>query len=98
MNMSESLTSELWLKIDQLHLKYLQSEDTPSKLDIRKKLEGECLLILMYVREDGSGCKHTDFPRRPGWRLPVHRAPAEEVRVPVHWGHYLQLRQVEAGF
>ena len=41
MNMSESLTSELWLKIDQLHLKYLQSEDTPVKLEIRKKLEGE---------------------------------------------------------
>ena len=40
MNMSESLTSELWLKIDQLHLKYLQSEDNPLKLDIRKKLEG----------------------------------------------------------
>lgn len=38
--MSESLTSELWLKIDQLHLKYLQSEDNPLKLDIRKKLEG----------------------------------------------------------
>ena len=40
MNMSENLTSELWLKIDQLHLKYLQSEDTPAKLEIRKKLEG----------------------------------------------------------
>ena len=39
--MSESLTTELWLKIDQLHLKYLQSEDTPAKLDIRKKLEGK---------------------------------------------------------
>ena len=48
MNMSENLTSELWLKIDQLHLKYLQSEDTPAKLDIRKKLEGEqteCLML-----------------------------------------------------
>ena len=41
--MSESLTSELWLKIDQLHLKYLQSEDTPVKLEIRKKLEGESI-------------------------------------------------------
>jgi len=38
--MNESLTSELWLKIDQSHLKYLQSEDTPLKLEIRKKLEG----------------------------------------------------------
>ena len=102
MNMSESLTSELWLKIDQLHLKYLQSEDTPSKLDIRKKLEGECLSVLMYFIEDvdvdGSGCKHPNFPPRPGGRLPVHRAPAEEVRVAVYWGHHLQLRQVEAGF
>ena len=43
--MSESLTSELWLKIDQLHLKYLQSEDTPAKLDIRKKLEGELFIV-----------------------------------------------------
>ena len=47
MNMSENLTSELWLKIDQLHLKYLQSEDTPAKLDIRKKLEGELIVCLM---------------------------------------------------
>ena len=47
MNMSENLTSELWLKIDQLHLKYLQSEDTPAKLDIRKKLEGELIACLM---------------------------------------------------
>jgi len=46
MNMTESLTSELWLKIDQLHLKYLQSEDTPAKLDIRKKLEG---LVAEYL-------------------------------------------------
>ena len=45
MNMSESLTSELWLKVDQLHLKYLQSEDTPVKLEIRKKLEGEYKLF-----------------------------------------------------
>ena len=43
---SENLTSELWLKIDQLHLKYLQSEDTPAKLDIRKKLEG---LVAEYL-------------------------------------------------
>ena len=46
MNMSENLTSELWLKIDQLHLKYLQSEDTPAKLDIRKKLEGEPIVVV----------------------------------------------------
>ena len=47
--MSESLTTELWLKIDQLHLKYLQSEDTPAKLDIRKKLEGNKGRSLYYV-------------------------------------------------
>ena len=50
MNMSENLTSELWLKIDQLHLKYLQSEDTPAKLDIRKKLEGERSLSCLSLR------------------------------------------------
>ena len=49
MNMSENLTSELWLKIDQLHLKYLQSEDTPAKLDIRKKLEGERFCLMFRV-------------------------------------------------
>ena len=51
MNMSESLTSELWLKIDQLHLKYLQSEDTPVKLEIRKKLEGESKIIFKQEEE-----------------------------------------------
>ena len=49
MNMSENLTSELWLKIDQLHLKYLQSEDTPAKLDIRKKLEGELVVFMLRL-------------------------------------------------
>ena len=51
----ESLASRLWIQIGKLHLKYLQSEDTPRpnseehrigilrKLGIRKKLEGECL-------------------------------------------------------
>ena len=38
--MSENRTAELWLKIDQLHLKFLQAEETPAKLEIRKKLEG----------------------------------------------------------
>ena len=51
MNMSESLTSELWLKIDQLHLKYLQSKDTPVKLEIRKKLEGESKIIFKQEEE-----------------------------------------------
>ena len=39
--MSENRTAELWLKIDQLHLKFLQAEETPAKLEIRKKLEGK---------------------------------------------------------
>ena len=38
--MSENRNEELWLKIDQLHLKFLQAEKTPAKLEIRKKLEG----------------------------------------------------------
>ena len=56
MNMSENLTSELWLKIDQLHLKYLQSEDTPAKLDIRKKLEGEQFVKLWRVQWQWQCC------------------------------------------
>ena len=40
--MCSDRTSELWLKIDQMHIKYLQAEETPAKLDIRKKLEGKC--------------------------------------------------------
>ena len=44
--MSENRTAELWLKIDQLHLKFLQAEETPAKLEIRKKLEGITYLFL----------------------------------------------------
>ena len=39
--MSPDQTADLWLKIDQLHLNYLKSEETTHKLDIRKKLEGK---------------------------------------------------------
>ena len=38
--MSPDQTADLWLKIDQLHLNYLKSEENTQKLDIRKKLEG----------------------------------------------------------
>ena len=45
--MCENRTAELWLKIDQLHLKFLQAEETPAKLDTRKRLEGkQCQLNL----------------------------------------------------
>lgn len=38
--MSPDQTADLWLKIDQLHLNYLKSEENTAKLEIRKKLEG----------------------------------------------------------
>ena len=37
---AEDQTADLWLRIDQLHLNYLKSENNTKKLDIRKKLEG----------------------------------------------------------
>ena len=44
MAMSPDQTADLWLKIDQLHLNYLKSEENTNKLEIRKKLEGELIL------------------------------------------------------
>ena len=41
MNTSTDQTADLWLRIDQLHLNYLKSENNTRKLDIRKKLEGK---------------------------------------------------------
>lgn len=41
MNTSPDQTADLWLRIDQLHLNYLKSENNTKKLDIRKKLEGK---------------------------------------------------------
>ena len=38
---TEDQTADLWLRIDQLHLNYLKSENTTKKLEIRKKLEGK---------------------------------------------------------
>jgi len=45
-------TSELWLEIDQLHLKYLQHEDNVSKIDHRRKLEGLVKEYLCLVPQD----------------------------------------------
>ena len=42
--MSPDQTADLWLKIDQLHLNYLKSEENTQKLDIRKKLEGKIMV------------------------------------------------------
>jgi len=50
--MCSDRTSELWLKIDQMHIKYLQAEETPAKLDIRKKLEGYVVEYLSLVPQD----------------------------------------------
>jgi len=48
----ESLTSDLWLKIDQLHMGYLQSDDIYDKLHKRKKLEGLVADYLSIVPQD----------------------------------------------
>lgn len=50
-------TADLWLKIDQLHLNYLKSEDGPKKLDIRRKLEG-------------GGARKRKPPIRTGFEMP----------------------------
>eukprot|EP00092_Neocalanus_flemingeri_P024518 GFUD01026590.1.p1 GENE.GFUD01026590.1~~GFUD01026590.1.p1 ORF type:complete len:682 (+),score=221.10 GFUD01026590.1:171-2216(+) len=50
--MSENRTADLWLKIDQLHLKFLQAEETPAKLEIRKKLEGLVAEYLSLVPQE----------------------------------------------
>jgi len=51
--MSENRTAELWLKIDQLHLKFLQAEETPAKLEIRKKLEGMHEHLNQHILDQG---------------------------------------------
>lgn len=38
--------SELWNKIDQFHLAFLDIEDSPEKIEIRNKLEGDCFCNL----------------------------------------------------
>ena len=54
MNSSPDQTADLWLRIDQLHLNYLKSENNTKKLDIRKKLEGKKIevKILKYCIND----------------------------------------------
>ena len=47
--MSPDQTADLWLKIDQLHLNYLKSEENTNKLEIRKKLEGESRENILYT-------------------------------------------------
>ena len=51
MAMSPDQTADLWLKIDQLHLNYLKSEENTNKLEIRKKLEGEYIIIVWKNRQ-----------------------------------------------
>jgi len=48
----QSKTSKLWLKIDQLHFKFLKAEETPAKLEIRKKLEGLVAEYLSLVPQE----------------------------------------------
>ena len=53
MDISDSMTSELMLKkIDKLHLKYMQSEDKASILDIRKKLKKIDKFHLKYLKSE----------------------------------------------
>ena len=53
MDISDSMTSELMLKkIDKLHLKYMQSEDKASILDIRKKLNKIDKFHLKYLQSE----------------------------------------------
>ena len=48
--MTPDQTADLWLKIDQLHLNYLKSEENTSKLEIRKKLEGTSLAKSTFLQ------------------------------------------------
>jgi len=50
--MTEARTADLWLKIDQLHLRFLQAEETPAKLELRNKLEGLVAEYLSLVPHD----------------------------------------------
>lgn len=50
--MGEARTAELWLRIDQLHLKFLQAEETPAKLEVRSRLEGLVAEYLSLVPHD----------------------------------------------
>jgi len=34
------LINDLWLQIDKLHLSYLQTEESPERIEQKRKLEG----------------------------------------------------------
>jgi hypothetical protein len=55
---TEDKTADLWLRIDQLHLNYLKSENNTKKLDIRKKLEGYVRQYLFLVPQDRKFCSN----------------------------------------
>lgn len=40
---------ELWLHIDQLHLTYLEADESPRKLDEKKRLEGNLIIELNFT-------------------------------------------------
>jgi len=50
--MAEVDTSQLWLKIDQIHLHYIETEEAAAKLRIRGKLEGLVAEYLCSVPHD----------------------------------------------
>ena len=55
-------TADLWLRIDQLHLNYLKSENNTKKLEIRKKLEGKTLknehtIVASAKQREQGGCE-----------------------------------------
>lgn len=39
---------DLWAQIDHLHLNYLQADESPRKIDERKRLEGKQLRPMLY--------------------------------------------------
>jgi hypothetical protein len=53
---SVALTADLWLKIDQLHLNYLKSEESTAKIEIRKKLKGYIHEYLCLVPQERKFC------------------------------------------
>jgi len=41
------MINELWLQIDKLHLSYLQTEESPDRIEQKKKLE--CMLAYLLL-------------------------------------------------
>ena len=46
--MKEEEVAELWIKIDKLHLQYLETVDDVAKLRIRSDLEDEVVKVLEH--------------------------------------------------